>query len=92
MTNEFRHYDGCNRKDPDNCGACALTTPQMIDGKLGINYAGWPLSYLENGRAFPPSFLPFLRDELLRTDNMPYVNNIRGKLQAAGYNLEELQS
>jgi len=36
MTNEFMHYQGCGFKDPDNCGACALTT----GGPEGPNYAG----------------------------------------------------
>lgn len=89
--NEFTHYS--NHKpgsDCDNCGACALTTPIMIDGKMGINYAGWPLSYIANGRAIPKSFYPYLMDELKRNDNLPYKHNLMRKLDNAGYDLKEL--
>jgi hypothetical protein len=89
--NEFTHYSNHRPgSDLDNCGACALTTPTMIDGKIGINYAGWPLSYLANGRSIPLKFYGFLREELQRRDNLPYLENLRAKLTAAGYDVEKI--
>lgn len=88
---EFKHYSNhTSGKDPDNCSACALENPVMIDGKMGINYAGWPLSYLQSGRRIPVKFYGFLRDELLRTDNKAYVDNLKIQLVNYGYAVDKL--
>lgn len=96
---EFTHYSGCRLKDPDNCSACALTTPIMIDygngvQRMGINYSGWPLSYMQNGRAIPKKFYGYLLEEL-ESDNKAYVTNLINQLVKNGYNIakikEELQ-
>lgn len=94
MTNEFKHYDGCNHNDPDNCSACALTKPTMIDHgngveKLGINYAAWPLSYIQNRRAIPQEFMPLLKEEL-NTDNRAYLINLIEHLIGAGYKVQDI--
>lgn len=78
---EFTHYTGCNRKDPENCSACALTT----GGENGPNYAGWPLAYLINNRIIPKVWLGALKKELTRTDNLAYVQNLREQLEKKGY-------
>jgi hypothetical protein len=80
MTGEFSHYDGCNFSDPDNCSACALTRPTEIDHgggvtRRGINYAAWPLSYIQNGRRIPEEFYGFLVEEFL-SDNEAYVKHL----------------
>lgn len=91
MGQEFKHYS--NHKsgsDLQNCGACALENPQMIEysdgARMGINYAGWPLSYIESGRRIPERFLPYLLEEL-KSDNEAYVANLRKHLHDAGYDL-----
>lgn len=91
MTNEFKHYQGCNHSDPDNCSACALTQPKLIEygngvSRMGINYAAWPLSYIQNSRRIPERFLPYLLEEL-QSDNAAYVKNLRNHLHEAGYDL-----
>ncbi len=45
----FRHYAGCPKNDPDNCGACALETGDIE----GPNYAGWARAYVEAKRPIP---------------------------------------
>lgn len=77
-TGEFSHYPGC-KGDVDNCSACALTTPTMIDGKKGINYSAWPLSYLRNNRDIPQKLMIYLKVEL-NSDNSAYVNNLKAHL------------
>ena len=80
MTREFEHYHGCNHRDPDNCGACALTDIRQYQP----NYAAWPLVYMENRRAIPAKWRFAFRNELRRTDNPRYVANLRAKLQQFG--------
>ena len=71
MTNEFRHYDGCRHRDPDNCGACALTdTRQAVP-----NYAAWPLAYMENGRIIPAKWKAAFFAET-RGSNRAYAENV----------------
>lgn len=97
MTTEFTHYTGC-KGDPDNCSACALTTPVMIDygtypnhnKRMGINYAGWPLSYMQNGRRIPQKFFDYLLEEL-ESDNLPYVENLKRQLKSHGYDIEVIR-
>jgi hypothetical protein len=89
MTSEFFHYDGCKR-DPDNCGACALTIPVLIDGKMGLNYAAWPLSYMQNGRRIPQKFHDYLLEEL-DSDNKAYVENLKNHLKFHGYDIEVIR-
>jgi len=84
---EFRHYDGCRNKDPDNCGACALTTIVDVDGKPGINYTAWPLSYIKNNRVIPRAFRAFLSEEFL-SDNTAYVNNLKKQIADKGILIE----
>lgn len=90
MTNVFTHYSSGHsehgHKDMENCGACVL----LYSGKEGPNYAAWPLAFIENGRRIPSKYIGALRLELRRTDNMPYLNNLKDKLWAAGYNVDEL--
>jgi hypothetical protein len=92
-TSEFHHYYGhMPGSDPDNCGGCALTTPTMIDGQMGINYAGWPLAYMDNGRRIPKAFMPYLKDELERLDNPAYLANLRKHLIEHGYDIAEIEN
>jgi hypothetical protein len=95
MTTEFTHSYNHKKPDPENCSACALTIPVMIDygpndTRLGINYSAWPLSYLQNGRSIPDKFLGYLKEEL-KSDNLAYVENLKKHLIAAGYDLESLK-
>lgn len=71
-TSEFTHYTGCNGHDPDNCSACALTDRRQS----APNYAGWPLVYMENGRAVPSYWEAAFNAEFERTDNPAYVANL----------------
>lgn len=87
---EFTHYTGCNHNDPNNCSACALTKPILIDGKMGINYAGWPLSYMQCGRRIPIKFMDYLLDEL-KSDNKAYVENLKKQLKDHGYDIEVIR-
>lgn len=80
MTREFQHYDGCNRRDPDNCGACALTDLAQDSP----NYAGWPLAYMENGRAIPAKWREAFRAELSQTNNLLYAANLRNTMARHG--------
>lgn len=89
-TYEFQHYQGCNHNDPDNCSACALTTPTMIDHgngveRMGINYAAWPLSYLDNFGRIPKEFMPYLKEELEINYNNAYLINLVENLLKHGY-------
>ena len=70
--NEFSHYSGCRLRDPDNCSGCALT----MGGKEGPNYAGWPISYLKNGRSIPAKWQDALKKELA-SDNRAYSENLK---------------
>ncbi len=79
-TSEFTHYAGCKHNDPDNCSACALTDTRQDQP----NYAGWPLAYMENGRTIPAKWRKAFQAELNRTDNMPYVNNLRRTMARCG--------
>ena len=78
---EFTHYTGCKGRDPDNCSACAL----LNAGSEGPNYAGWPLSFLQSGRSIPFRYRHALANELKRTDNDAYVNNLKQKLDDVGF-------
>lgn len=80
MTNEFTHYADCNRRDPDNCSACALTDTRQD----APNYAGWPLVYMENHRAIPTKWRPAFNAELARTDNLAYVVNLLSTMARCG--------
>ena len=84
----FRHYSNhqSDAKNADNCGACALEHPMMIDGKMGINYAGRPLAYMQNGRRIPQKFMKYLVDEF-KTDNLAYLENLKKHLKDHGYNI-----
>jgi hypothetical protein len=96
MTGEFNHYPGCKGNDPDNCSACALTKPTLIDfgegvERMGINYAAWPLSYMQNGRRIPEKFMEYLALEL-ESDNLAYVRNLIQHLKEYGYDLEKIRT
>jgi hypothetical protein len=96
MTGEFSHYPGCKGRDPDNCSACALTRPILIDfgdgvKRMGINYSAWPLSYMQNGRRIPEKFMGYLAEEL-KSDNKAYVENLKNHLIEHGYDLKKLGS
>jgi hypothetical protein len=83
MTSEFKHYGSGHSKhraDLDNCSACALMFAEHAP-----NYAGWPLAFLDNGRTIPERYLPALKEELARTDNEAYVNNLKQKLKGTSY-------
>jgi len=80
MTTEFTHYAGCNRRDPDNCSACALTDTRQD----APNYAGWPLAYMENRRAIPAKWRAAYAAELSRTDNPAYVANLNATAARLG--------
>jgi hypothetical protein len=84
--NEFIHYGHRSRKDMENCSACVL----LFSGSEGPNYAGWPLSFIQNGRRIPEKYMKALAQELTRTDNMAYVNNLKEKLVGAGYDLDKI--
>lgn len=95
MTGEFTHYPGC-KGDPDNCSACALTKPKMIDygdgvERMGINYAGWPLSYMQNGIRIPIKFMDYLLEQL-ESDNLAYVENLKKHLIEHGYDIEVIRA
>lgn len=85
---EFTHYQGCRFKDPDNCSACAL----LNAGEEGPNYAGWPLAFIQAGRAIPCKYRKALAKELSRTDNMRYVENLKSKLDSIGFEWKGLLS
>ena len=80
MSNEFKHYDGCKHNDTSNCSACALTATWQA----APNYSAWPLAYMENGRTVPAKWRGAFNAELARTDNQPYVDNIRAKIAQHG--------
>ena len=86
--NEFTHYSNhqSSARHADNCGACALENPVMVDGKMGINYSGWPLSYMQNGRRIPQKFMKYLVDEF-KTDNLAYLENLKKHLKDHGYDI-----
>ena len=78
-TYEFRHYDGCNHRDPDNCGACALTDLRQDEP----NYAAWPLAYIENDRVVPAKW----RDAFVRqmnSTNPLYRDHLRERVETLG--------
>ena len=79
-TSEFRHYDGCNGRDPDNCSACALTDTRQD----APNYAGWPLAYMENRRTIPAKWRKAFDDELASSDNHAYADNLRRHIATHG--------
>lgn len=85
MTTEFEHYTGCNRRDPDNCAACALTDERQSSP----NYAGWPLAYMENRRAVPVKWQGAFWREFDRTDNPAYVENLRRTLDKFGVHFSD---
>jgi hypothetical protein len=96
MTGEFMHYPhAASKRDPDNCSACALEHPIMIDygngvERMGINYAAWPLSYMANGRRIPQRFMKYLLEEL-ESDNLAYVENLKTHLTKHGYDIEVIK-
>lgn len=89
--NEFTHYSSGHsehgRKDMENCGACVL----LYSDEEGPNYAGWPLSFIQNGRSIPRKYYKALLRELDRTDNDAYVNNLKEKLKSAGITITEIE-
>lgn len=88
---EFKHYsNGHNEKNKDmeNCGACVL----LYSGEEGPNYSGWPLSFLRSGREIPAKYYKALIKETERTDNFPYVNNLKRKLEEHDYDIEAIKA
>lgn len=84
--NEFTHYEGCKGQDLDNCSGCALEAR----GQRKPNYAGWPLSYMQNGIRIPPRFFDGLLEEL-ESDNKHYAENLKKQLKEHGYDIEVLK-
>jgi hypothetical protein len=80
MTTEFTHYAGCKHRDPDNCSACALTDERQD----APNYSGWPLAYMENGRAIPAKWRAAFFAEMDRTDNPAYAANVKATMGRLG--------
>lgn len=80
MTREFEHYPGCRHRDPDNCGACALTDTRQD----APNYAAWPLVYMENRRAIPKKWKAAFEAQFKRTDNPAYIAKLRETLAEYG--------
>ena len=78
-TREFEHYPGCGHNDPDNCSGCALTDKRQE----APNYSGWPLVYMENGRAIPAKWREAFKREL-QSDNIPYAANIKRTMKRCG--------
>jgi len=85
MTREFEHYQGCRNRDPENCGACALTDLRQSKP----NYEGWPLAYMENGRTVPAKWREAFYDEFKSTDNPAYAANLRATLAKHGVRFTE---
>lgn len=80
-TREFEH--SCGRKrDPDNCGACALTDTRQAKP----NYSAWPLVYMENHRAIPAKWRAAFRAELVEAmgSNKPYYDNLEMHIRDYG--------
>ena len=78
-TSEFDHYNGCGRKDPDNCSGCALTFIKQDEP----NYSAWPLAYMDNDRAIPTKWkMAFLRN--FQSKNLPYVANLKKHVRENG--------
>ena len=78
-TSEFDHYDGCRRKDVDNCSGCALTNLRQD----APNYAAWPLVYMENGRISPKIWKRAFLNEL-KSSNRPYAANLKRHIRDDG--------
>lgn len=72
---QFIHYDGCSRRDPSNCCACALTI-----GREGPNYAGWPLVYMQARRNIPSHWFDAFIREFQNESNPSYQQNLRRTL------------
>ena len=77
---EFKHYDGCNYNDPDNCSACALTDTRQERP----NYSAWPLAYMENHRTIPAKWREAFKAEINQTRNIPYAENIKRTMAKYG--------
>jgi hypothetical protein len=95
MSNEFKHYDGCDHHDPNNCSACALTVLmelEAMDGSyyMGLNYTAWPLAYMDNLRTIPREFYPLLLRELEST-NERYVANLKEQLARNDYDIDAIR-
>lgn len=73
QTNEFKHYDGCNRDDLDNCDACRLTDTRQVRP----NYSAWPLAYIDNARMVPAKWRAEFRREMRQVRNIAYGDNIK---------------
>lgn len=80
MANEFKHYPGCNHRDPDNCSACALTDTRQD----APNYAGWPLAYMENNLRVPAKWRGAFKAEMVRDDNPAYAANVKSTWERLG--------
>jgi hypothetical protein len=87
MTSEFQHYDGCKHRDPDNCGACALTDTRQVSP----NYSAWPLAYMENRRAIPAKWREAFKAEMNRDDNLAYAANVRATMARLGVRFTDNQ-
>jgi len=89
---EFKHYSNhpSSARHADNCGACALENPVMINGRMVINYAAWPLSYMRYGRRIPHKFMRYLLEEL-ESNNLSYVENLKKQLIEHGYNIDVIR-
>lgn len=85
MSQEFSHYPGCNGRDLDNCSACALTDTRQP----APNYSAWPLAYMEAGRAIPAKWRDAFKAELARTDNLPYVANLKATMERLGVSFSD---
>lgn len=80
MTSEFSHYDGCKRRDVDNCSACALTNLRQSEP----NYSAWPLAYMSNGRTIPAKWKAAFIRNATQTNNLPYAANVRKHIREHG--------
>lgn len=87
MTSEFQHYDGCKHRDPDNCGACALTDTRQDSP----NYSAWPLAYMENRFAIPAKWRDAFKAEMNREDNPAYAANVRATMARLGVRFTDNQ-
>ena len=85
-TIEFQHYEGCGRRDPANCSACALT----IGGRHGPNYAGWPLVYIEQHRRIPAKWKKALERQT-RSENRAYADRLKAVIALHGCEFDDEQ-
>lgn len=65
------------KRDPDNCGACALNP---CDG-TSPNYAGWARVYVEAKKPIPADWLI---EELTENDNISYLEALAKSVNTFG--------